>query len=614
MNAFLEILQHPFVDRVGVALIHFIWQGALVAGLLAIMLRLLKNGSLQVKYTCCSIALLLMFLLPVSTVVQTYLSPRAQQASQQIVLVPSHVSETSTAPAVNEKEKAPAPVITSVKIFDVMSFMLSRWQSAAVVVWLLGLTFFSLKMMAGLWTIHRLRTNSVTLQHEEIETQFIDLLASFDIRKPIRLSVSHQIRQPLLIGWLKPVVLLPVSILTALPIEQVEAILAHELAHVRRHDYLVSLLQSLMEVLFFYHPAVWWVSGKMRVQREFCCDDLATGLLENKVVYVNALANLEASRMSKQSLALSAKGGRLVDRIQFLVERNAGETGKTQPGSSWITPVMLMVVCLFVFVACQDTNSEAPDAFVWSEVMAAAQGGQFAKAMRLSEPAAENGNLCAIMIMAEFSEPENRARMGDPFSILMSSDWFRKKPSESNYWSKIWVESLHKKAEEGSGTAALWLYRVYHTRWHLPFYTDVGKNDSLAYAWLDKAILQGNLEAKYSKGFFMDDKEAALLQFKEAALEGYVPGFRKWASRSKEYDDPRAYFEVSSLAIDRAVPGIHEWLGADLKALSEQAEQGNEQAIEWKAIADSLRLSERLAGLPVTPLVNSYFNGDLCKD
>ena len=100
---------------------------------------------------------------------------------------------------------------------------------------------------------------------------------------------------PTVIGWLKPVVLLPASALAGLTPRQLEAILAHELAHIRRHDYLVNLLQTLVETLLFYHPAVWWLSRRIRVERENCCDDLAVSLCGDPVAYAAALADLEGS-------------------------------------------------------------------------------------------------------------------------------------------------------------------------------------------------------------------------------------------------------------------------------------------------------------------------------
>ena len=123
---------------------------------------------------------------------------------------------------------------------------------------------------------------------------------------------------PTAIGWLQPVILLPASAMTGLSIPQLEAILAHELAHIRRHDYLVNVLQCIVETLLFYHPAVWWVSRKIREEREACCDELAVTLCPDPLVYARALLEMEQLRVAGPRLALAANGGLLMNRIQRL--------------------------------------------------------------------------------------------------------------------------------------------------------------------------------------------------------------------------------------------------------------------------------------------------------
>ena len=129
---------------------------------------------------------------------------------------------------------------------------------------------------------------------------------------------------------MKPVVLLPASALAGLTPQQLEAILAHELAHIRRHDYLVNLLQTLVETLLFYHPAVWWLSRRIRIERENCCDDLAVSLCGDPCTYARALADLEALRGPARSLAMAANGGSLLQRVRRLL--GAPTSRRTRPG------------------------------------------------------------------------------------------------------------------------------------------------------------------------------------------------------------------------------------------------------------------------------------------
>ncbi len=133
-----------------------------------------------------------------------------------------------------------------------------------------------------------------------------------------RVRQSVLVHAPLVIGWLKPIVLLPPSVVTGLSTSQLEAVLAHELAHVRRLDYVVNVIQSLIETLFFYHPAVWWLSRRVRIEREYCCDDLAVSLLRNRADYGRALLAISQLRGSSGVLSVAASGGSLLDRVRRL--------------------------------------------------------------------------------------------------------------------------------------------------------------------------------------------------------------------------------------------------------------------------------------------------------
>ncbi len=140
-------------------------------------------------------------------------------------------------------------------------------------------------------------------------------------RGPFRLLVSALVQAPTVVGWLRPIVLMPVGALAGLPAEHVEMLLAHELAHIRRHDYLVNILQGVAEALLFYHPAVWWISGHLRAEREVCCDDIAVAVGGDALTYACALASLASRRQAFMSPALAANGGSLPERIGRLLNQ-----------------------------------------------------------------------------------------------------------------------------------------------------------------------------------------------------------------------------------------------------------------------------------------------------
>jgi beta-lactamase regulating signal transducer with metallopeptidase domain len=193
------------------------------------------------------------------------------------------------------------------------------------------------------WRLKRWRTSPAG---ESLQRAAAALCARLDVRRAVRLLDSAAAEVPSAIGWLRPVVLLPVGALAALTPEQVELLIAHELAHIRRHDYLINLLQSAVETALFYHPAVWWISAQIRIEREHCCDDLAVEACGDAVRYAKALATLEELRAESVALVVAANGGSLLRRIQRLAN-GEGALRIAPPG--WA--VALVAVAAVVAVA-----------------------------------------------------------------------------------------------------------------------------------------------------------------------------------------------------------------------------------------------------------------------
>lgn len=200
---------------------------------------------------------------------------------------------------------------------------LPRAMPWLLALWFAGVLSFSLRFAGGLVMVHRLKrtetSNNVQLWQEKVAS----LSNRLRVSRPVRLFESALVEVPTVIGWLRPVILLPATALTGLSAEQLEALLAHELAHIRRYDYLVNLLQTSVETLFFYHPAVWWVSAQVRQEREHCCDDLAVAACGDVLIYARALTALEQMRCPAAQLAVAASGGSLLVRIQRLLRGRA---------------------------------------------------------------------------------------------------------------------------------------------------------------------------------------------------------------------------------------------------------------------------------------------------
>jgi beta-lactamase regulating signal transducer with metallopeptidase domain len=202
-----------------------------------------------------------------------------------------------------------------------------------VMVWCLGVGLLSLRLLQGYWAVRSVRSREVRPMDPAWRERLAELQRRLRLSRPVLLFESALIQVPVVIGWLRPMILIPASSLSGLTPQQLELILAHELAHIRRHDHWVNLVQVLIETLLFYHPAVWWISHDIRAERELCCDDLAVATCGNRLAYARALTTLEGLRQRSAAMALGAGGGSLIDRVRHIVGRSASTV------SDWRRPM-----------------------------------------------------------------------------------------------------------------------------------------------------------------------------------------------------------------------------------------------------------------------------------
>jgi beta-lactamase regulating signal transducer with metallopeptidase domain len=324
LSAIDLLVGRPFAEALGWALVHSLWQDALVAALAAVALATLCRTAADVRYVVASLALTLMLALPAVTAWTTFaaLAPGASLAAQ--------TAEAGGPPAPALEAPVPAGGAMASIATPAPGARLHRWFSVVVLTWLAGVFVLSLRLLAGWLIVQRLRLRAASPAPAALGAALARLIRRLHLRRPIALRLSGAVDVPTVIGWLKPILLLPASALAGLSPEHLEAILAHELAHVRRHDYLVNLLQSVVETLLFYHPAVWWISRRVRIEREHCCDDLAVSLCGDPVRYAHALAALERWRGERPALALAASGGSLVARIRRLLGAPAAHDGRAR--------------------------------------------------------------------------------------------------------------------------------------------------------------------------------------------------------------------------------------------------------------------------------------------
>jgi beta-lactamase regulating signal transducer with metallopeptidase domain len=348
------------LESVGWALVHLLWQGALVAALLAVGLRVLGRRAATARYALACTALLVMLVLPVATVWRHMGSSqaRAPEVSVTVSAVsagtlwgaenphPRPLPVGEEAPVVSTGLAAPASATAEPVRERVLAF-LSSHMPWLVFAWGLGVAFSSLRLLTG-WLRLRRQVRAAAPAPVEWQERLDALAQRLGLARAVRLLQSAAIDVPAAVGWLRPVVLLPASALTGLPARQLEMILAHELAHIRRYDFAVNLAQTLVETLLFYHPAVWWISHVIRVEREHCCDDIAAGTSGSSLSYARALTALEELRVLPSlapSPALSALGGSLPDRVRRLVVSPAARcSSRWVAGASVLTLVSSLAV------------------------------------------------------------------------------------------------------------------------------------------------------------------------------------------------------------------------------------------------------------------------------
>jgi GWxTD domain-containing protein len=311
----------PFAGAVGWTLLHSLWEGAIIAAALAAALLAIRSS--RARYAAACVALLAMVAAFGITLVR--LMPEGAQTMQTV--------------------RAPAfPWRVPISVDGAGPLHLSGFAAAlpwVASVWIAGVWIFYLWHVAGWISICRLRRRGVCCAPERWQRQLARLSAQLRLSRPIRLLESCLVDAPIVLGHFRPVILMPIGLLAGLPVGQVEAILLHELAHIRRCDYLVNLLQRAAEGLLFYHPAVWWMCRVIRAERENCCDDVVVAMSGNAHEYAVALAALEENRASgRQTFVLAATGGNLMKRIRRLLNPK-------KPKGAW-TPLFAAAIAVAI--------------------------------------------------------------------------------------------------------------------------------------------------------------------------------------------------------------------------------------------------------------------------
>src|SRR5258707_13158557 len=306
MSNIANWLSPEVLRTLGWTLLHFLWQGAGLAALFAVAAAVCRSAS--ARYALAVGALVLMLVSPVVTFTlwRAQVSPAARTGAEGALAWAGTSTQNATA---LPGSRAPLAESRSEQPMGML------WLVEA---WFLGVLLLSLRTAGGLILIERMRRKAIKPVGTELYARCLALQRKMGLDRVIRYCECHRLDAPAVLGWFRPVVLLPVRALTGLTEEQIEAVIAHELAHIRRFDCFVNLFQIATETLLFYHPAVWWVSQRVRAEREHCCDDEAIAICGDAVNYARALTLMEEWRTAP-ALMMAANRSLLAERVVRLL-------------------------------------------------------------------------------------------------------------------------------------------------------------------------------------------------------------------------------------------------------------------------------------------------------
>jgi beta-lactamase regulating signal transducer with metallopeptidase domain len=324
----------PTVQAIAWTLIHFCWQAAAIAAAYRALSLLAARRSSNTRYLLALCALLLMLGASVATFA---FELRANASSTHAVAAANTLGNYTISPVTTPPAGASEATETGSAVgvehsspFGQSTFALPVLPNSALRfidgLWLIGVLALSLRSLGGWWLIQRLRATANVEATAPVLASFRRISAALGLRRPVLLRISSAIAGPVTVGALRALVLLPLSAATSLGPDELEVVLAHELAHVRRADFFWNLVQTLVETLFFFHPAVWWLGSRIRHERELCCDDLALTVCPNPVIYANALFQLEQQRSRQLNLAMALDGHQPARTLRLRIARILGES------------------------------------------------------------------------------------------------------------------------------------------------------------------------------------------------------------------------------------------------------------------------------------------------
>jgi bla regulator protein blaR1 len=307
---FNQILADKTIHSLCWMLIHSLWQGFLLTVLVGFIMVFTRQSKAIIRYNLLVASLLIFFVCIMGTGVYVFMNPDNMDTQIFLQLFDkqndSNFSDTQS---------------QNILLLGIIDFLN---QNAGIIVniWLFFILFSCLLSVRDISSIIQIRHKKIASVEDFWEQRVRELSIKIQISKPVQFLQSGIAQVPMVVGHFKPVILFPIGLISAISAEEIEAILIHELAHIKRNDYLVNIFQRVLEVIFFFNPCVWWVSSLIKIERENCCDDFAISLTNNKRTYIQALVSFQEFHLQKPVLAMGFINpkNRLLKRVLRIVE------------------------------------------------------------------------------------------------------------------------------------------------------------------------------------------------------------------------------------------------------------------------------------------------------
>jgi bla regulator protein blaR1 len=339
----ISLPSEAFMQALAWTFIHSLWQGMLLSIAAVGIIFLTKKASASLRYNLLTVALLL-FVLSIIVSFSSQLA-KAKETVQVTQIIPAKEITIAEQAIVITNKNNELSITTKFTSFVTAN---ANW---IILIWFLIIGFQFIRLAVGLYNVQQIKKTQVFSVGDYWNNRIMELSKQLHISTAVRLLQSGIAKIPVAIGFLNPVILFPVAMLASLPANEIEAILMHELAHIKRKDFLVNLLQSIVEIIFFFNPAVLWVSGLIKIERENCCDDIAVDYTGSKQNYIKALLSFQEYNLPAEPLLATAFAGEknhLLDRVKRIIYNN-NKTLNNMEKKFLAAGIIITSVCVFTF-------------------------------------------------------------------------------------------------------------------------------------------------------------------------------------------------------------------------------------------------------------------------